>query len=271
MKMPPIHPLTSRQLEQAKRRPAHAYLFVGRAGIGKRAAAHSLALALTHAKSVNDPSIITLRAQNPDRPSIKLDQVHQMLAQLQLKTVTADAYRIVIIEQADAITAEAANALLKALEEPPAGTVFILLACSVGSMLPTIRSRLQTIRFLTPDPSSVRTLLRQVAEDERDQLLAAADQQPGALIALLDDAEKRARALTITARADDFITGGITARFAIAKHIHDAKSATEFLAVLYQKLNDLSARSLLFGAEVALKANLNPRLVLERLALELVP
>ncbi len=56
-------------------------------------------------------------------------------------------WRVVIVDPADDMNTNAANALLKNLEEPPAKTVFVLIVHSIGSLLPTIRSRSQTVRF----------------------------------------------------------------------------------------------------------------------------
>jgi DNA polymerase III subunit delta' len=63
------------------------------------------------------------------------------------RTNTGAGYRVVIIDPADDMNAAAANALLKNLEEPPARTVFVLIAHGAGRLLPTIRSRCQTLRF----------------------------------------------------------------------------------------------------------------------------
>ncbi|PSJ64194.1 DNA polymerase III subunit delta' [Pseudaminobacter soli (ex Li et al. 2025)] len=68
-------------------------------------------------------------------------------------------YRVVIVDPADDMNTNAANALLKNLEEPPAKTIFILITHSPGSLLPTIRSRCQIIRLSPLDPRSLMQAL----------------------------------------------------------------------------------------------------------------
>lgn len=68
-------------------------------------------------------------------------------------------YRVVIVDPADDMNTNAANALLKNLEEPPAKTVFILITHSLGGLLPTIRSRCQVIRLSPLDPGSLMQAL----------------------------------------------------------------------------------------------------------------
>lgn len=62
-------------------------------------------------------------------------------------------YRVVIVDAADDMNRSAANALLKSLEEPPSRTIFLLIAHSLGALLPTIRSRCQIVRLLPLQPS----------------------------------------------------------------------------------------------------------------------
>jgi DNA polymerase-3 subunit delta' len=71
-------------------------------------------------------------------------------------------YRVVIVDPVDDMNVSAANALLKNLEEPPARTVFFLIAHSTGAMLPTIRSRCQLIRLPPLASTEVETALRRL-------------------------------------------------------------------------------------------------------------
>ncbi|MGQ3113885.1 MAG: DNA polymerase III subunit delta', partial [Brevundimonas sp.] len=88
------------------------------------------------------------------------------------------AYRIAIVDPADDMNTNAANALLKNLEEPPPRTLFILIAHSLGSLLPTIRSRCQTIKFKPLEPAALLQVLdasqTTVPEDEAGRAALAA-------------------------------------------------------------------------------------------------
>lgn len=97
--------------------------------------------------------------------------------------------RIVIIDPADDMRAAAANALLKNLEEPPARTIFVLIAHSPGALLPTIRSRCQVIRLAPLNPAELEQVLAkadQLAVDEcaRDALIARSGGSARAAIVL---------------------------------------------------------------------------------------
>jgi DNA polymerase III subunit delta' len=88
-------------------------------------------------------------------------------------TASAGGWRIIIVDAADEMNSQAANALLKMLEEPPARAIFLLIAHRAGSMLPTIRSRCRTLRLggLSNDDLS-EALTRLGVEHSPDRLLA---------------------------------------------------------------------------------------------------
>ena len=151
----------------------HAWLFTGEDGVGKKTAALELARVTNcrHRPSVPEPtpapgevffpnacgqcrSCKKIRAGvhpeiqvlAPSGVYIRIDQVRALCADLTLKS-DANACRFVIIDQAHRMNAEASNALLKILEEPPEQTVFVLVAPDTSNLLPTVVSRCQHIRF----------------------------------------------------------------------------------------------------------------------------
>lgn len=144
----------------------HALLFTGMEGIGKRAAALALAMAcnceepadvqnrLLSAARCRCRSCKKIRSGNhPDihrvEPSgafIKIDQIRRMCRNLALKPYEAR-IRVAILSGAQHMNPEAANALLKMLEEPPDRTLLILTAIQSGDLLPTIVSRCRSFRF----------------------------------------------------------------------------------------------------------------------------
>ncbi|MDP2309025.1 MAG: DNA polymerase III subunit delta' [Pseudomonadota bacterium] len=140
----------------------HCYLFEGPEGVGKAMTALRLALsvnclgegapcgACSSCRQIlagTHPDIVVV-VPDPDRATrvITADQARGIIASLQLQRHSARR-RFVIIDPADALTEEAANALLKTFEEPPAGTQFILITARAASLLPTVRSRSQRVRF----------------------------------------------------------------------------------------------------------------------------
>ena len=154
-------------------RLTHAYLFSGPAGCGKQQAACSLAQALLYGlapetESARAQSEMIVRKSHPDvhwltpegAAGYVVDQVRQIIADFSVAPFSAPR-KVYVISQADKLGASCANALLKALEEPPATVTFILLAKSAESVLTTIRSRCQVVEFA------------RVPEDVQARMLAA--------------------------------------------------------------------------------------------------
>jgi DNA polymerase-3 subunit delta' len=123
-------------------------MIVGEAGSGKKSAAEVISsdlLGVPMAELNRHPFFIKLQKAS-DKQEIPIDSVRSLLKNITLKTVgTAQIRRVVVIEEANLLSEEAQNALLKTLEEPASDTVFILTAPSVRSVLPTIVSRVRLI------------------------------------------------------------------------------------------------------------------------------
>jgi DNA polymerase-3 subunit delta' len=171
------------QLEQAVRSREdgvhHAWLMTGPPGSGRSNLAVAFAAALlcsdegcgtcrscTLAMSGNHPDIDVL---STEKVGISIEEVRNLVLSSQLGG-SMGRYRIMIIEDADRMAERSSNVLLKALEEPPAGTVWILCAPSEADMLPTIRSRVRRITLKTPAVEEVAQLL--VERDSIDYALA---------------------------------------------------------------------------------------------------
>src|SRR5919107_1415993 len=143
--------------------PAHAYLLHGPAGSGKRDAARDFAASLL-ARGANDPDSARLRVEHgthPDLTWVAPSGAHEMLRRDVDEAVVSAAartpfeatHRVFVLERADTMNDEAANALLKTLEEPPPYVVLVLLTDNPSQVLPTIISRCQPVRF-DPLPAS---------------------------------------------------------------------------------------------------------------------
>jgi DNA polymerase-3 subunit delta' len=141
-------------------RPSHAYLFHGPGGAGKRAAARALAAELL-AEGEADPDSARARVlsgAHPDLTWVVPSGAHEILVSdidapvisAASKTPFESSRRVFVIERADELGDEAANRMLKTLEEPAAFVHLILLTDRLGEILPTIRSRCQTVRFEPP-------------------------------------------------------------------------------------------------------------------------
>jgi DNA polymerase III subunit delta' len=160
------------------RSPSHAYLFHGPAGSGKRTAARAFAAELL-AEGADDPAGVRRRVAHgvhPDLTWVVPSGAHEMLVgDIEQPVVAAAALtpfeaarRVFVLEQADALIDQAANKLLKTLEEPAPFVHLLLLTDRLGEVLPTIRSRCQLVRFDALPPSELAERLgRRGVEPER--------------------------------------------------------------------------------------------------------
>lgn len=155
-----------------KNRFPQSVAFVGPSGIGKRRVALAMAQTLVCENSQEScghcgPCIRIEKEQSeslllvkPDpeyaKPSIKVDDIRGLLDSLSL--TSAGRARIVIIDPAQLMNDQAANALLKNLEEPSENVYFILIVPEMDQLLPTIRSRVQVVRFYSLEYEHMRTL-----------------------------------------------------------------------------------------------------------------
>jgi DNA polymerase-3 subunit delta' len=148
----------------------HAWLFTGPPGSGRSVAARAFAAALqcdlggcgecTACRTVRAGTHADVRAVVPEGLTISVKEMRAVVQQAARRPSTGR-WQIVLIEDADRLTEGASNALLKAIEEPPAHTVFLLCAPSThpDDVSVTIRSRCRVLNLVTPPPSAIAEVL----------------------------------------------------------------------------------------------------------------
>ncbi|WP_353230098.1 DNA polymerase III subunit delta' [Novosphingobium sp.] len=210
------------------RRMHHAWMLVGREGLGKASFARAAASELVAEPAVVQPAydhhpdihtLIPLPANEDEakkrddgkpfatKRNISVDQVRGMQRRLVTRP-TLGARRAVVIDAADLLETAAANALLKSLEEPPQGTFFLLIVHQLGRLLPTIRSRCQVLRFHPLDAQDMGRALDLLAPGidalTRDAAIAVGAGAPGAGLAFAEQDLGRVWQLmhTLVARGD---------------------------------------------------------------------
>ncbi|KYH46313.1 DNA polymerase III subunit delta' [Branchiibius sp. NY16-3462-2] len=215
-------PHVVRTLSEAVADPAantHAWLFTGPPGSGRSTAARAFAAALecprggcgecTECRTALDGSHADVELVATQGLSISVKEARR-LTELAQRRPSVGAWRVIVVEDADRLTEQAADALLKSLEEPTARTIWLLCAPSVEDVIITIRSRSRHLGLRTPPPEAVAELLSRRDGIDAGAALAAAraaQSHVGLARRLARDADARARRDEIVAlplRITDF-------------------------------------------------------------------
>lgn len=145
--------------------PSHAYLFLGPAGSGKERVAREFAASLL-AEGAPDEAGAKDRVRTGAHPDLTwvrpissagllVGDIDEPVVAAATRTPFESRRRVFVIEDADALNDQAANRMLKTLEEPPPYAHLILLSSRPGKVLPTIASRCQQVRFEAPSPQQI--------------------------------------------------------------------------------------------------------------------
>lgn len=189
-----LHQLVAERTESFVAAPSHALMLVGPAGSGKRSLALAMAetlLGLSAGGFDTHPYALIISPEETGK-AIGIEAIRKLEKFTSLRVPGDSANdRVVIIEDAQSLTLEAQNALLKTLEEPPAGTVLILTADHAQSVLPTIRSRSQVITVTRPDRAAVAEYFagQGFDEDEISRNYSISGGLPGLMRAMLDESQ----------------------------------------------------------------------------------
>ncbi len=167
----------------------HGWILAGKRGLEKRAFAQAAARDLVGDTGEGDhPDILLLdhppkddkeaRKKADGKPyerarNIKIDQIRAMQRRLNTRPTMGD-NRAIIIDPADDMETAASNALLKTLEEPPAGTTIFLIAHRPSRLLPTIRSRCRILRFAPVEDAAIHAAVADQSPETQAELREAA-------------------------------------------------------------------------------------------------
>lgn len=270
---------------------AHAYLFSGPPEVGKRTVAVTLAHILqcendfchdctTCSQISKGIHSETIEFRDDGEP-LGIEAIRDLVFRLNL--TPSSPYKIVIIERAERMTTEAANCLLKTLEEPPRQTLFILTTDNIRAILPTVISRSRTLGFHLCEEQQLLDFLQEkyMAVDEETLRLVVELSlgRPGVAFKILEDPELMDFYKSLYADISRFFSfNNLFERMAyIQDFLEDKQKITIFLDIFThlarQKLlacegnPDVYIRLIdtISMTQTALRHHVNPRLALENL------
>jgi DNA polymerase III subunit delta' len=252
---------------------AHAYLFDGIEGCGKKKTALAFIEAVfcggtegcgicPSCRKLGTMQHPDLHLVEPDGAFIKIDQIRELQRDLAFRPFEAPK-KACIIDAVDRLNPAAGNALLKTLEEPPGNALLILITANPGSVLPTILSRCQRLHFAALPEATIATLLREKgSEPEVARIVAAL--AGGSMRKASEMGEETAihERKGFLKRMSSLSLEDITPLFAIAEELAgDKENTLELLELLTAFLRDALLMS--GGSREIVNADLLPLLELE--------
>lgn len=290
---------------------AHAYLFSGPEHIGKFTVAESIARALicNDGKVLGEtcacrdcqavlggvhPQALLLRPDCPlkeekkeKRKEISIDDIRELRRRFSLRAESGR-WRVAIIDDAEKMSQEASNALLKTLEEPGAETVFFLITSSRALLLPTIVSRAQPLLFSLLSEGILADYLKKkgISDDTAKELLWFAAGRPGILIRMLEDKDFLEAERKFSKSFMNALGGGVPESLRFSEtYSKDEVSCAKTYGYLLRYLRDQMLKSPVvasaYSASTRIKkveriaglldtTNVNPRLALDCMFLEVL-
>ena len=263
-----------RELVQ-KNKLAHGYLFFGQPRVGKKLFASCLANFLEIGKLLEPEKVLTdfLLIKPDEQGTIGIDQMRRLRNFLWQKPF-ASSRRTAVIDDSEAMTGEAQNAILKIAEEPPESSLLIIIASDYERLWPTLQSRMQKIYFAPIGQTLIEKWLKETVKckaDDARNFAEASFGQPGLALMLVSDESFK----LLRQSAEKFLKSGFWERRNVIKTIlEDEKfNLSRFLeALLIFLSNDVVSgkNADLWHKISALRRdgesyNINPRLQLEAL------
>lgn len=219
-----LNPATEHKIDSFLRSPSHGLLISGEKGLGV-----STVSRVTAVRLAGSPDYVT--NIEPEKTGITIEQVRELYSMTRSKAVMR---RVILMHDVESMAQPAQNAFLKLLEEPPLNTFFILIAHNVEAVLPTIRSRVQSIELLPIGAEASKALLTgyPISDAVKGQLLFIADGHPAELIRLAEDAAYRESTFAKAADAKKLVGGAKLEKLLLAGRLSsDRTAALETLAI----------------------------------------
>ena len=256
-----LHPVLAKSLEATTFAFGQTHIFFGPSGQGKRTAAIELARNRNCAGSTKGECASCLAFANgispdlilvtPEGSSLGIDQVRTLQQTLSLSPARPDSVRVAVIDEAETLTLEAQNALLKLIEEPPPATTMILIATNLEALLPTVRSRSQSLYFPPVSDAAIEQWLTAQQLPVEASVVELAAGAPGLAHQLTKDTILREQYAHLDALASQLLAGGLFERLLQVKDMGTDPTA---VAILKHRLAVRAREHSLKGSTLVLVA-----------------
>lgn len=197
-------------------RISHSYLFTGISSVGKFKVAREFAqkLICLLGTDITHPDIHIIDQEN----KIKIGQIRELSRHISLSPHSSK-YKVAIINNIEQLGKEAANALLKTLEEPPVNSILILIASNLEEILPTIISRCQIVRFYPIKEQELLKELKQLDITVSENLLRLAAGRPGVILKILKDKDFLAAKINSLDNIKNILSMNMVEKIELAKNM----------------------------------------------------
>lgn len=247
---------------------AHAYLFAGPSGVGKKT------LALEFASKILGVDL-NAEAFHPDLmvwgdDKYKIEDVRSLISDLSLKPYQSE-YKVAILDNFEEVTTEAANSILKTLEEPNPSTIIILITSNKQKLLSTIVSRVQTVNFYKLTDQEFNNFL----ESKGIPKNLSANGKPGKAVFLNNNPEAAKILAEHAQMLEQIRSADMSSRLMLIKSFAEREELGQILEYLLDQEHAKAISSpqnfknvqLYIDALNGLRANFNKKMILERLFL----
>lgn len=253
---------------------SHAYLFSGPEMIGKKFFSQYLyELANKREFNENDPDLKFISPQlEKGDTKIYIEDIRNLKSFIYFKPLIGP-YKFAIINDADRLTAEASNSLLKILEEPPKNSIIILITSKPKYLLPTISSRCQEVRFNSHSEENVSDFLKnhELSKEDLKYLTLISQGQIGWIKKIVDEGQVP----EIKKNGEDFgklLRSGLFERMSYAKRIYEKEDyqniVSNWISWAYINKSNLQKPALVLKNLIELKTIISQPQFNHRLALE---
>lgn len=232
-----LHKRTLNEVNRMINKTPHSILIVGEEGSGKYCLAQNISatlLGLTSTDKLDDYPY--LKVINPSEGKITIDQIRELKSLMNLKVPSeaSTINRIALIIDADRLTTEAQNALLKTLEEPPVNTVLILTVKSERSLLDTIKSRAATLSIYPVSVDEIKAKINNIDQSNLNMAYSLSKGNVGQFMDIVNDRDSLL--VENIRRAKELLSLAAENRMAMVENISKDKQSLFYLISAFKKI-----------------------------------